>query len=146
MPLEKVEDWRRSGFAGRFAAGLTDPTCPTPSGVIGPRGKSAVKRYTVYRNNVTVSLIDALAAIYLMAFLSASGEVGFPVLLVLGFGTRFAATGLLFMTLIVELTVPDGWPVHITWAAMALAIMAWGSGRFSVDQLIESLRPARTAD
>ena len=64
MPLEHVEDWRRSGFADRFATGLTDPTCPTPGGVMGPRGKGAVKRYNVYRNNVTVSLIDALAAIY----------------------------------------------------------------------------------
>src|SRR5271155_3526888 len=63
-----------------------------------------------------------------MAFLSGMGEVGFSVLLVLGLGTRFAATGLLFMTCIVELTVPDGWPVHITWAAMSLAIMAWGPG------------------
>jgi hypothetical protein len=25
---------------------------------------------------------------------------------------------------IVELTVPEGWPIHITWAAMALAITA----------------------
>ena len=41
-----------------------DPTCPTPDGVTGPRGKGAVKRYNVYRNNVTVSLIDSLAAIY----------------------------------------------------------------------------------
>jgi hypothetical protein len=64
MPLELVEDWRRSGFANRFATGLTDPTCPTPDGVTGPRGKGAVKRYNVYRNNVTVSLIDSLAAIY----------------------------------------------------------------------------------
>jgi putative oxidoreductase len=71
-----------------------------------------------------------------MAFLSGCGEVGFPVLLVLGLGTRFAATGLLFMTLIVELTVPDGWPVHITWAAMALAIMAWGPGSLSLDYLV----------
>jgi hypothetical protein len=31
---------------------------------MGPRGKGAVKRYNVYRNNVTVSLIDALGAIY----------------------------------------------------------------------------------
>jgi putative oxidoreductase len=77
-----------------------------------------------------------------MAFLSGCGEVGFPVLLVLGFGTRFAATGLLFMTLIVELTVPDGWPIHLTWAAMALAIMASGPGRLSVDQFIYWLRPA----
>ncbi|MBR1139168.1 MAG: hypothetical protein CFE30_35870 [Bradyrhizobium sp. PARBB1] len=72
----------------------------------------------------------------LMAFLSGCGEITFPVLLVLGFGTRFAALGLLFMTVIVELTVPDGWPIHITWAAMALAIMAWGPGRISVDYAI----------
>jgi putative oxidoreductase len=72
-----------------------------------------------------------------MAFLSGCGEIAFPVLLVLGFGARFAALGLLFMTLIVELTVPDGWPIHITWAAMALAIMAYGTGRFSLDYLLE---------
>lgn len=47
-----------------------------------------------------------------MAFLSGSAEIMFPILLVLGLGTRFAALGLLFMTLIVELTVPDGWPIH----------------------------------
>jgi putative oxidoreductase len=34
------------------------------------------------------------------------------------------------------LTVPDGWPIHITWAAMALAIMAWGPGRVSLDHAI----------
>jgi putative oxidoreductase len=71
-----------------------------------------------------------------MAFLSGCGETTFPVLLVLGFATRFAALGLLFMTAIVELTVPDGWPIHITWAAMALGIMAWGPGRISVDELL----------
>jgi putative oxidoreductase len=71
-----------------------------------------------------------------MAFLSGTGEILFPVLLVLGLGTRFAALGLLFMTAIVELTVPDGWPIHITWAAMALGIMAWGPGRLSVDHLV----------
>ena len=73
-----------------------------------------------------------------MAFLSGCGEITFPVLLVLGFATRFAALGLLFMTLIVELTVPDGWPIHITWAAMALGIMAWGPGRVSIDYLVRS--------
>ncbi|MGY5811176.1 DoxX family protein [Rhizobium sp. LEGMi198b] len=71
-----------------------------------------------------------------MAFLSGSGEVVFSTLLVLGLATRFAATGLLAMTAIVELTVPDGWPVHITWAAMALGVMAWGPGRLSLDYLI----------
>ncbi|MBR0711643.1 DoxX family protein [Bradyrhizobium liaoningense] len=71
-----------------------------------------------------------------MAFLSGSGEILFPILLVLGLGTRFAALGLLFMTVIVELTVPDGWPIHLTWAAMALGIMAYGPGNLSVDHLI----------
>ncbi|MGN6581924.1 MAG: DoxX family protein [Bordetella sp.] len=70
------------------------------------------------------------------AFLSACGEVSFPVLLVLGLGTRFAAAGLLLMTCIIELTIPDGWPIHITWAAMALGIAAWGPGRLSIDHLL----------
>jgi putative oxidoreductase len=71
-----------------------------------------------------------------MAFLSGCGEITFPVLLILGFATRFAALGLLLMTVIVELTVPDGWPIHITWAAMAFGIMAWGPGRLSLDYAI----------
>jgi putative oxidoreductase len=54
-------------------------------------------------------------------------------LLVLGLGTRFAALGLIVMISIVELTVPGGWPIHLTWAAMALGIMAWGPGLFSLD-------------
>jgi putative oxidoreductase len=74
-----------------------------------------------------------------MAFLSGCGEITFPVLLVLGLGTRFAALGLFFMTIIVELTVPDGWPVHLTWAAMALGIMAWGPGRVSIDHLARGI-------
>jgi len=74
-----------------------------------------------------------------MAFLSGCGEITFPILLVLGFATRFAALGLLVMTAIVELTVPDGWPIHITWAAMALGIMAWGPGRISVDHWLRQL-------
>ena len=71
-----------------------------------------------------------------MAFLSGCGEIIFPTLLVLGLASRFAALGLLFMTLVVELTIPDGWPIHITWAAMALAIMSHGPGRLSLDHLI----------
>jgi putative oxidoreductase len=71
-----------------------------------------------------------------MAFLSGCGEIMFPILLVLGLGTRFAGLGLLFMTVIVELTVPDGWPIHLTWAAMALGIMAYGPGSLSLDHLI----------
>ena len=76
----------------------------------------------------------------LMAFLSGCGEIMFPILLVLGLGTRFAGLGLLFMTVIVELTVPDGWPIHLTWAAMALALMAYGPGNVSLDHLLCRIR------
>jgi putative oxidoreductase len=75
------------------------------------------------------------------AFLVGSAEILFPILLILGLTTRLAASGLLLMTLVVELTVPDGWPVHITWAAMALGIMAWGPGRLSLDYWLSLERP-----
>ena len=75
-----------------------------------------------------------------VAFAAGSAEILLPILLVLGLGTRLAALGLLVMTLVVQLTVPDGWPLHVTWAAMALAIMAGGPGRVSLDHLIERRR------
>ncbi|MFC4707007.1 DNA-binding domain-containing protein [Paraburkholderia caffeinitolerans] len=58
---------RPADFAARFSPGLTNPDAATPEGVVaaaGTPGKDVVKRYNIYRNNVTVSLIDALAAIY----------------------------------------------------------------------------------
>ena len=53
-----------SDYATAFAPGLTNPELAPPKGVVAASGKGVVKRYNVYRNNVTVSLIDALAAIY----------------------------------------------------------------------------------
>jgi hypothetical protein len=50
--------------AAAFVPGLLDRTHQPPPLVTGPNGKAVTKRYNVYRNNVVVSLIDALAAIY----------------------------------------------------------------------------------
>lgn len=51
-------------FATEFAAGLLDPSHPTP-GLLAPKASGRhIKRYNVYRNNVTSSLIDAVRAIY----------------------------------------------------------------------------------
>lgn len=47
-----------------FGAALLDPDLPLPEGIVGPHGKKAEKRFAVYRNNVTVSLINALADIF----------------------------------------------------------------------------------
>jgi len=70
------------------------------------------------------------------AFAAGSAEILLPILLVFGLATRLAAFGLLVMTIVVQLTVPDGWPIHITWAAMALAIITYGAGRISLDAII----------
>lgn len=72
-----------------------------------------------------------------MAFLAGLGEVVLPVLLVLGLGTRFAALGILGMTVIIQLTVPDGLVnFHLPWFAMAGALVVYGGGAVSVDRLI----------
>jgi Putative DNA-binding domain len=80
MKTEDCRNLRATDFAAAFARGLTNPDVQAPEDVTGTAGKvakedakegtrkdaqkSVAKRYNVYRNNVTVSLIDALAAIY----------------------------------------------------------------------------------
>jgi hypothetical protein len=51
-------------YAAVFARALLDPNLAMPTTVAGPKSKAADKRYNVYRNNVTVSLINALAAAF----------------------------------------------------------------------------------
>jgi len=48
----------------QFRAGLLDPTLPAPKGLANPDGAQASKRFDVYRNNVAVSLTDALVAAF----------------------------------------------------------------------------------
>jgi putative oxidoreductase len=73
----------------------------------------------------------------LAAWGSSLGEIILPVLLVLGLGTRFAALGLLIMTALIQLTIPDGWAnFHLPWAAMAIAIIVIGPGKLSLDWLL----------
>jgi putative oxidoreductase len=70
------------------------------------------------------------------AFLAGLGEVCLPILLIMGLATRFAALGLLFMSAVIQLTVPGGWPIHLIWAAMLLAVLAYGPGRLSFDHFL----------
>ncbi|EML5470861.1 DoxX family protein [Pseudomonas aeruginosa] len=75
----------------------------------------------------------------LLALASGSAEIVFPILLILGLATRFSALGLLGMTAVIQLIVPDGWAnFHLPWATMAIALIAIGPGRFSLDHLVRS--------
>jgi hypothetical protein len=51
-------------YAAVLALALLDADRATPPAVAGPNGKAARKRYNVHRNNVTVSLINALVAVF----------------------------------------------------------------------------------
>lgn len=74
---------------------------------------------------------------HIAAHLATYSEHLFPILLVLGLGTRFAALGLLGMTTVIEVFVyPDAWPTHLSWAGLLLPIIAMGGGRISIDHLI----------
>ena len=73
-----------------------------------------------------------------VAHLVGSAEIVLPILLLLGLGTRFTALGLLIMTGVIQLVVPEGWAnFHLPWACMAIAIIAIGPGRLSIDHLLD---------
>lgn len=72
-----------------------------------------------------------------MAYAAAIAEIVLPILLVLGFGTRLAAFGILAMTAVIQLTIPEGWAnFHLPWAAMAMALIVFGGGRASADHFL----------
>lgn len=76
------------------------------------------------------------------ATLAGIAEIALPVLLVLGLFSRFAALGLLIMTGVIQLTVPEGWAnFHLPWAAMAFALVVFGPGRIALDSFLTLTRP-----
>lgn len=69
-----------------------------------------------------------------VAFMDGVAEIVLPILLVAGLATRFSALGLLVMTAVIELVVPEGWAnFHLPWASIAVAIIALGPGPLSLD-------------
>ena len=73
-----------------------------------------------------------------LGFLDGVAEIALPILLVVGLATRLSALGLLVMTAVIQLVVPDGWAnFHLPWAAMAVAIIALGPGALSLDYVVK---------
>lgn len=66
--------------------------------------------------------------------LAAVAEHVFPLLILIGLGTRLSAAALLGMTLVIQLLVyPGAYATHATWAAVLLYLMARGPGVLSID-------------
>lgn len=89
--------------------------------------------FELFRNEYALPLISPEVAAYAATY----AEHLFPILLILGLGTRYAALGLLGMTLVIQIFVyPDAWPTHLSWAGLVLPIIAMGGGRIALDRVI----------
>ncbi len=94
----------------------------------------------LFREEYQLPLLSPELAAYMAAF----AEHLFPVLLLLGLGTRFAALALLGMTVVIQFFVyPDAYPTHGVWAAILLYLVATGPGRFSLDHWLARRITAR---
>jgi putative oxidoreductase len=73
----------------------------------------------------------------IVAYMATYAEHFFPILLVLGLFTRFAALSLLIMTAVIQLFVyPDAWSVHMWWALAMLYLIRHGGGMIALDRLL----------
>jgi putative oxidoreductase len=72
------------------------------------------------------------------AYLFTYAEFVLPICLLLGFATRFAALGLLIMTVLLQVYVLPAmlWPAHVYWASILLVLMSVGPGGISIDAII----------
>jgi putative oxidoreductase len=74
------------------------------------------------------------------AWLGTGAELFFPVLLVLGLGSRFAALGLFVLNAVAVVSYPDlseaGLKDHQYWGLLLLVVALHGPGRLSLDRLI----------
>ncbi|AZF51789.1 Rhomboid family protein [Pseudomonas sp. R4-34-07] len=95
--------------------------------------KLAASTLPLFRSEYHVPLLSPEVAAHLAAF----AEHFFPLLILLGFATRFSALALIGMTLTIQLFVyPDAYPTHGTWIALLLLLVAKGPGRLSIDHWI----------
>jgi putative oxidoreductase len=74
---------------------------------------------------------------WLVAPVVSYAEFILPVCLMLGFATRFAAIGLLIMTVMIQVVGPQAlWSLHICWASILLVLISLGPGVISIDHVI----------
>ena len=73
----------------------------------------------------------------LAAWLGTAGEIGLPVLLVLGLAGRFAAAGLSVVNVVAVLSLAEIAPAalgqHQLWGSLLIGLLLWGPGRWSLD-------------
>jgi putative oxidoreductase len=88
----------------------------------------------LFQNEYHVPLLSPHVA----AIMGTMAELGLPILLILGIGTRAAALALFVFNIIAVISYPDlsdaGLKDHYLWGALMLVIAFYGPGKLSVDQ------------
>lgn len=125
----RVVDLGQSGLALVFRFAMAN--------VFWAAGMSKIASWSttldLFAYEYAVPLIPSVPA----AYLATGAELLFPVMLVLGLGTRFAAAGLFILNYVAAISYPDisaaGINDHYFWGAVLLALFFYGPGRVSLD-------------
>lgn len=88
---------------------------------------------TLFEEEYGITFVDPA----FMAQLALYMETLLPLLLMVGFASRFAALGLLGMTIFIQIFVyPLQFTDHMLWAAALIAVVMRGAGGLSLDSFI----------
>jgi putative oxidoreductase len=97
---------------------------------------------SLFENEYAVPLLPPEVA----AYLGTGVELLFPVLLVIGLGTRFSAFVLFVFNIVAVVSYPDlgavGLRDHQTWGLLLLVTLLHGPGKLSLDHLVARRFPA----
>jgi putative oxidoreductase len=90
----------------------------------------------LFQNEYHVPVLSPQVA----AVAGTAAELGLPILLLLGIGTRAAALALFVFNIVAVISYPDlsdaGLKDHYLWGALMLVIAVYGPGRLSIDRWI----------
>jgi len=77
----------------------------------------------------------------LAAIMGTAAEIGLPVFLVFGLGTRFAAIALFVFNIIAATSYPDLSPAglkdHVLWGTLMIVLFFYGPGKISIDHWLK---------
>jgi putative oxidoreductase len=90
----------------------------------------------LFENEYRVPVLSPAVA----ALLGTAAELGLPLLLIVGLGSRFAALALFAFNIVAVISYPDlsdaGLRDHMLWGALLLVTFFHGPGKWSLDQLL----------
>jgi|SRR5664279_3118553 putative oxidoreductase len=91
----------------------------------------------LFENEYHVPLLSPSVA----ALMGTAAELGLPMLLIAGLGTRFAALALFVFNIVAVVSYPDlsdaGLKDHMLWGALLLVLAVYGPGKFSLDRFFD---------